>query len=43
MATAMLKMDESVIFDYNNMLTELFFAVYGFSSGTGLYIFQNVG
>ena len=25
------------------MLTELFFAVYGFSPSTGLYIFQNIG
>ena len=32
-----------LIFDYNDMLTELFFAVYGFSPGTGLYIFQNIG
>ena len=42
MATAMLKMDEMLIFNYNNMLTGLFFAVYGFSPGTGLYIFQNI-
>ena len=39
----MLKMDRMLIFDYNDMLTKLFFAVYGFSSGTGLYIFQNIG
>ena len=32
-----------LIFDYNDMLTELFFAVYGFSPSTGLYIFQNIG
>ena len=32
-----------LIFYYKDMLTELFFAVYGFSPGTGLYIFQNIG
>ena len=32
-----------LIFDCNDMLTQLFFAVYGFSSCTVFYIFQNIG
>ena len=40
MAMAMLKIDENV-----NLLLELelFFTIYDFPPGTGLYIFQNIG
>ena len=43
MVMVMLKMDENVNLRLERHVTELFFTVYSFPPGTGLYIFQNIG